>query len=181
MLDPILRLAERIDRARLRPRPVRSGGLIGIRLERHRGEEVILQDGTVIRRGALVGAVHLDNRVVRRYASDDRLADGFAAGREELRLLAGWARDRAPSDRPVAYSAKTILAAFARRVGFEEVPAPTAPDRIRGRLEDWYLRGVLARWAPQGRRRLRQGRGGLRAVALWLSAAELERRYGGEG
>ena len=174
-LDAIIALAERIDRRRLGLHPIGPGSLVCVRLDRHRGPAVRLADGTVVADGDVVGWIHLDNAAVRRVAADSWEVEGLGAARRDLAELSARARDAPASARPVAYTGATILWPLARRVGFE------VRDRrpsFRVRLEDWYLRGVLAHWSRAGRARLGKGRGVLRTREVWLSAAALQRRYG---
>ena len=79
------------------------------------------------------------------------------------------------AERPIAYTGVTLLAPLARRAGFE-LRVRRASWRVR--LEDWYLRSLLARWAPAGRGRLARGHRPLVTREVWLSGAQLLRRYG---
>lgn len=175
-LDPILALAERIDRTRMHLRHVRPHGLLCVQFTHHGGGEVRLRDGTVVAHGDPIAVVHLDNRVVR--AMDVGAGwqrEAVSRGREELHTLADWTARQPADRRPVAYYAYSILAPFAARVGFEVHEVPMT--RWRG-VVNWYLRGVMARWSPAGRGRLARGRTDLHAREVWLSTAGLIRRYG---
>jgi hypothetical protein len=175
-LERILAFIERIDRRRRHIRRIRSrGGILGVELTRWRDATVTLDDGTRIRPGDPVGELHFENRVIERFDPAAWLTAGFDAGRVDLVALAGWSARQAPGDVPMAYHGATILWPIARRFGFE------IHDRRRTlgvRLQDWYDRGILARWAPAGRDRLRRGCGALATRDAWLSASELRRRYG---
>ena len=175
-LERILAFIERIDRRRRHIRRIRSrGGILGVELTRWRAAPVTLDDGTRISPGDPVGELHFENRAIERFDPVAWLTAGFEAGRADLVALAGWAERQPPGLEPVAYHGATILWPIARRFGFE------IHDRrrtFRVRLEDWYDRGILARWAPAGRDRLRRGRGALLTRDAWLSANELRRRYG---
>jgi hypothetical protein len=169
-LEPVLRPIERLDRRLRRIRPIRPGGILGLELARHRGRTLTLRDGTLVRPGDLVGEVHLDNARTHEIGAPGWQAKGLQLAWDDLRALAAWADAQTPDRRPVAYHGETVLAALARRVGFEvhELPA----DAVH-RLRAWYLRGLLARWAASGRNRLAHGRGGLRVRAAWLSDSRL--------
>jgi len=175
-LDPILALAERIDRARMRLHHVRPHGLLCVQFTHYRGHEVRLRDGTVVGRGDPIAVVHLDNHVVR--AMDVGAGwqlEAVSRGREELQALADWTAHQSADRRPVAYYAYSILAPLAARVGFEVHEVPVTRWR---RVVNWYLRGVMARWSPAGRGRLARGRTDLHAREVWLSATALIEKYG---
>jgi hypothetical protein len=175
-LDPILGLAERIDRARMRLRPIRRDGLIYLRLTHYRGKPLTLADGTDIGRGGLIGELHLDNRLVRDvFEGPGGQPEAMCRARQDLRALAEWAERQPDAKRPLAYHGHTILAAYGARAGFE---VSDAPPTAWNRLVNWYLRGIMRRWSPAGDDRLHRGRGPLLAREAWLSADALRRRYG---
>jgi hypothetical protein len=152
---------------------IRRGGVAGIEFIRHRGAPFRLRDGTLVSPGDIVGEFHLDNALIR-----ELLPQGHAAilgmGHDDLRSLAAWARQVSPERRPVAYRGESILIPYAKRMGMEVYPRRSTAWT---RLQDWYLRGVMARWAAEGRGRLQRGRKGLRSGVAWMSAARLESRY----
>jgi hypothetical protein len=178
ILDPILAAWERLYRRRHRIRPIRATGVLGLELRRHRGRPVALADGTIVVPGDLVGVLHLMNERVRELAANGWQTAGWREGRRDLTALAAWARRRPPDERPVAYTATTILRPLAARAGFELHPRPRT---WWTRLEDWHFRSLLRRWNPKGAERLRHGHDPLRSAEIWLSAAALETRYGERG
>lgn len=176
-LDPILRLVERVDRWRRRIRPIAPGSLLGVEEARYRGPSVRLPDGSNLEPGAPIWVLHLDNaRLSQLVAADAWPTAAYIAARWDLEVLAtrlaGMPHGRTP---PVAVGGVTLLAALSRRLGFEVL---SRPRTTRMRLEDWYLRSLLARWAPAGRGRLARGHGELQAASTWISTGELLRRYG---
>lgn len=176
ILDPILGLVERVDRKLRRIQPIGGGSVLGIERHRHRGAPVILADGTVVRAGDQAAIIHLDNRLMQQLASSAWPTDAWRVARRDLRSLAAAHAALPPTERPVAYHGVTVLAALTRRAGFE------VRQRRRTawvRLQDWYLRSLLARWASTGRDRLARGHSPLQTRMAWLSGAELMRRYGG--
>jgi hypothetical protein len=176
--EPLFAFIERVDRRRLGIRPVRRRGIAGLSLRRHRGPDVVLRDGTRIREGHLIGDIHMDNarifEEVAAGAGQARLAD---IGRADARALVRWRRKQPPGQQPVAFYGATILWPLMRRMG-AEVREREQTNRVK--WEDWYLRGVLRRWSRHGDARLELGRGELRTMECWISAAEFERRYGTE-
>lgn len=175
LLDPILAAWERFDRRRRHIRSVRGGSVLGLELRRHRGPEVVLRDGATVRRGDLVGELHVDNAHARGLATDGGWLDGLRIGRGDLAAIVRWAAPRSPADRPVAYHAGGLLWPLAARVGFSIHPRPRTAFV---RLDEWYARWLLGHWSAAGRRRLAQGRGRLRSADAWISGSALERRFG---
>jgi hypothetical protein len=175
VLEPFLLRYERLERRRRRIRMVRRGGVVGMEFRRHRGSPFRLRDGTVVSPDDLIGEFHLDNALIRELLPALGHAPILRIARDDLRTLAAWARGVTPDRRPVAYHGESILVPYARRMGLEVYARRSTWFT---RLQDWYLRGVMARWAVEGKQRLRHGRTGLRAGVAWLSAEGLERRYG---
>ena len=175
ILDPILAAWEGFDRRRRRIRPMRREGILGLEMARHRGRAVALGDGTIVRRGDLVGEVHLLNPRVRELETRAGLAAAYREARADLRALAAWSEDRVPERRPVALHGVGIMARLASRAGWELKPRARTPWR---RVQDWYFRWLLVHWSPAGRERLRHGRGPLSSVDAWLSGRALQARYG---
>jgi len=174
-VDPLLALVERIDRWRRRIEAVRPGSILGIERQRYRGDGVRLADGARVAPGARIWTIHFDNARLSELAAAGWQTRAYAVADGDLREIARRVARCAPAQRPVALHGVTLLASLTRRVGFE------LRDRRRTpwvRLEDWYLRSLLARWSPAGRRRLGRGHGDLRTRETWLSTEELMRRYG---
>ncbi|HEX6140471.1 MAG TPA: hypothetical protein VF013_08440 [Candidatus Limnocylindria bacterium] len=172
-LDPVLAVVERVDRGLRHIRPVQPGGILGLERRRHRGARVVLTDGTEVRRGDPVGVVHLDNALVAARGRSGWQTDSYGRSLADLAALAAQHAALSAAERPVAYTGVTLLAAFARRAGFE-VRARSRSWRVR--LDDWYLRSLLARWA--GRERLARGHRPLATREVWLSGTALLGRYG---
>jgi hypothetical protein len=177
-LDPVLAFAERVDRRRRDPRPIRVDGVLAIELVRHGAAAVLLGDGTVVARGDPVGIVHFRNERVRAAATSGWQLELQRLAAEDLRAFAAWWRSRPPAERPVALRATTILGALARRDGWEIRPRPRS---YRARLDDWYMTWLLGYWSRDGRARI-AGRSDRRAgrlvsVDAWLSCSRLQERY----
>ena len=177
LLDPILAVVERIDRTIRRIRPVGPDALLGLERHRHRGDAFTLADGTRVRPGDPAWIIHFDNGRLRRLVPKPGgpLTDAWSAARRDMVRISVAHAAMAPGDRPIAYTGISILAPLAHRGGFE-----LRPRRRTAwvRLEDWYLRSVLARWAAGGRARLGRGHRPLVTAEVWMSGAELMRRYG---
>jgi hypothetical protein len=174
-LDPILSLAEVVDRRRRHIRPVGSDGLLGLELGRHRGRPVRLSDGSLVPPGAPVGYLHLRNDRVRALASTGWQLAGYRAGRADLAELVRWWERQPTVERPVAFTATTILGPFIRREGWEVKPRRRTP---RARLDEWWMSWLMVHFNVAGRERLIRRHHRLRSADVWLSAPELVARYG---
>jgi hypothetical protein len=156
-------------------RPIGDGGyIIRLGLIRHRGPVLTFRDGTVVKRGALVGEIHVDNR--RAAALHEGGRGALRYRREVFRALPALARDL--RTRP-EYQAVEMIGGpslfwdEARLAGFEHWGLPAV---TRWWLTQWE-RFLLARYHPAGRRRLAEGnRKELRQI--WMTRHTLLERYG---
>jgi hypothetical protein len=173
-LDPILALVERIERGLRHIAPAGPDAVLGIERHRYRGAPVGLADGTTVRLGDPAWIIHFDNRRIWALTDAGRAAGAWRAARRDLHRIAEQHAALPATERPVAYTGITVLASLAHRAGFEIRERRRSPWT---RLEDWYLRSLLARWARTGRARLGRGHQPLVTREVWLSAEELLRRY----
>jgi len=160
--------------------PVGDEGVITAGLAGHHGPAVTLRDGTVVVRGDVVAEVHYNRHFLRRLhleGSDRRRAVALVRASEgALRDLAALVATD-PRYRAVrALRATSLFWEGAQYLGFEVRPMESARAQ---RMLGWYLRTLMARDHPQGRRRL-AGRT-LEPRLLWMSRGELLRRYGPAG
>jgi hypothetical protein len=175
LFDPAMALVERIDRWRRHVEAVRREGILGLERDRHRGAAITLSDGTPVPRGASIWTVHFDNARLRQLAARGWQTRAYAVAAGDLHAIAARVGQLPAAERPVALHGVTLLAPLTRRVGFEQRDRERT---ARVRLEDWYLRSLLARWSPLGRGRLVRGHGDLHTREVWLATGELLRRYG---
>jgi YkoP-like protein len=138
-----------------------------------------LADGTVLRRGARIGVLHLDNgRALALHGSGlDPGQIGFEFRRlvlSSLRALATQAVDGGPLAQLQAYSVTTLFHHRLPRLGF--APAPGDPS-IGRQLVSRYERALLSSLHPAGRARLRRGDRD-EARRLWISRQALLARFG---
>ncbi|MDR7495355.1 MAG: polysaccharide deacetylase family protein [Armatimonadota bacterium] len=173
------RLWEAYERAWARAyrlEPVGDEGVITAGLAPHRGPAVTLRDGTVVARGDVVAEVHYNRHFLRRLhlqVTDRRRAVALIRASEgALRDLAALVATD-PRYRAVrALRATSLFWEGAQYLGFEIMPMESAQAQ---RVLGWYLRTLMARDHPQGRRRL-EGRT-LEPRILWMSREELLRRH----
>ena len=173
-LDPVLSLAEAVDRRRRHIRAIRRDGLLGLELGRHRGRVVRLADGSLVRPGDPVGYLHLRNDRVVAVAMPGWQLAGYHEARADLAALARWWERQPTFERPVAFTATTILSPFALREGWEVRPRSST---WRARLDAWWMSWLLVRFNAGGRGRLTRRHHRLDSAEVWLSALELTARY----
>ncbi len=164
LLAPVLVVAELVDRRRRHIRPVRVDGLLGAELRRHDGPDLRLRDGTPVRRGDPVVDLHLRNERVRA-AVRARGWVAIADARGDLDALLRWCGAQPPEARPVAVHARTVLGPILVRAGFER---RARRQTVRARLDGWFMRWLMGRYAAAGAARLARGHGSLRAHDYWL-------------
>jgi len=170
-------LDRRLDRwfeRRYQIRPIGDGGYVmRLGLIRYRGPRLEFQDGTVVAPGDVVGELHMDNARAATLHTEGR--PGLRFRREVLRMLAALARDlrtRPEYQSLPAVCGASLFWAEATFTGFEHRPLPVFTRWWLGRWE----RFLLARYHPEGRRRLARGqRTELRQV--WMTRRTLLTRY----
>ena len=158
-------------------RPIGEGGyIIRLGLIRYRGPTLTFADGTVVRRGALAGELHVDNR--RAAALHEGGRGGLRYRREIFRALPVLARDlrtRPEYQQVELVGGPSLFWEEARLAGFEHRPLPVF---TRWWLARWE-RFLLARYHPAGRARLAAGdRRELRQI--WMTRRTLLGRYAKE-
>jgi hypothetical protein len=151
--------------------------VLGLQLARHRGKRVDLADGVAVEPGDPIGVLHFENWRAADVVDKGWQGRALNEGRLDLRELAAWATRQPVEERPVAYTGATIVWPIARRVGFEVKPRPRT---WRTRLDDWFMRWLMAHWSPFGRARLKRGHGRLQSNEVWLSDRALQCLYGTE-
>jgi hypothetical protein len=119
----------------------------------------------------MVCELHCDNDAILNFSWQS--SGIYAAGRGELLAIASWVRQSESGVK--AIFGVTMLGAVAARLGFYRRPVCSRGARAQ-RL---FMNGLLALYSIDGVARLRRG-GTLSAwpQEIWMSRAELLRRYG---
>ncbi len=171
--DRVYRFLHRLDTPRSEVGPA-------LRIETCRCyRTVTLSDGTVVRRGDRIVALHTNNdRVGALHLNGgSAMATGLEFRREllaSLRALAALAGPDQPLADIRAFVAVTILHHGLPRLGFERDPVGLLLPRVTGA----YQRALLASLHPAGSRRLLRLANG-HAERLWISRAKLRTLYAG--
>ena len=158
------------------PVPHAPHGLLAAHVRRYRGQPITLPDGTAITRGVWVADLHLENRRltdVARTASPWRLLRMIA---EDMQALAACAEQPGEVARAQAFVGVTLMGRAAPRLGFTIRERPVT---LYTRLERFFMEGLMAIYNPEGVSRLARGTTyASYPVEMWMSRAELLRRYG---
>jgi hypothetical protein len=156
--------------------PVGPSSILDVGPVRHKGPATVLEDGTPVRPGDLVADLHFNRRRIAHIHQAHPTQPGLALRRETeaaLTMLAGLAMHHPDYARVPAFKATTLFWSTAPRLGFETRPIGSVWMRY---LLKCYLRLLLARDHPLGRRRVRDQV--LEPRVIWLSRHALIRRYG---
>ena len=164
---------------KVQPVPNAPHGLFQVSIHPYKGRPIVLPDGASVASGDPIMELHLVNW---------RLVDAYPAGqplfllkeiREDLAAIAqGFQEQRYPLSVRALYGV-TILAAATPRLGFTLRPRPL---NLHGRLERFFLKGLLALYNADGLARLERGsaRRDLRPQEVWMSLGTLLERYGNQ-
>jgi hypothetical protein len=146
----------------------------------HRGPEVTLSEGLVVRTKDPVVELHLDNDRVRELMEETGGGRRFAArflhaGKEGLSEVARRAAEGSIADF-VAITANTPgrFAPVARSLGYDLVELPRTR---KYRTIAWIQRGVLKRYDPDSYARIPADSPELFPVEVWMSKEALLARY----
>lgn len=169
-------LVERLSTWLQRIRPVRSQAMLRFAFARHRGEPVVLGDGTVIACSDPILELHFDNH---------RLVELTRTGTSPWPLIQLARADLASLEKQLstgglgeikALHGVTLFAPAGVRLGFE---VRALPRTWRFALERFFMAGLVILYNPAGWRAA--GHHASRWPGeLWMSRAKLRRRYGSE-
>lgn len=157
------------------PVPNAPYGTFDVYFGRYRGAPFTLPDGTEIRKGDPIAEVHLNNRVVVGTVRFSRWALARTMG-EDLRALATWIGAPGFPRSVKAVYGVTVVGRAAVVLGFSLRERPVT---LYARLDRFFMTGLLLLYDPKGLDRLLRGKViGTYPQEIWMSRAELMRRYG---
>jgi glycosyltransferase involved in cell wall biosynthesis/enamine deaminase RidA (YjgF/YER057c/UK114 family) len=169
------RLWEKFTDWRDRPLPVHQSSLIRYTLRRHTGPDLVLSDGTAVRKGDTLAELHIANRELYRRLSSDGQGAPWRLLREaqsDLALL-----DRLLPPNVVAVHGLTLVHPAARRLGFEVHPVPAG---IGTHFVRFFMIGLLAIYHPNGIARVQTITDRDRPAEVWLSRNRLRQLAAGK-
>jgi hypothetical protein len=153
-MNPVLRRLlrrafERIDERYRRSRRLRPvGPLLFVGLDVHDGDNLALDDGTRLERGAWLGRLHFNNARAASLGARNRREAGVRFARllrVSLQELAAHAQDDGPLAAVRVFEGVTWLRVHGRSVGFEAHPLP---DGWRSRLLAAHFRLLIQAFSP---------------------------------
>jgi hypothetical protein len=156
--------------------PAAPYGAIQIRLRPYKGERVLLPDGSVVEKNATVCELHCAN-LLALHLFESRAITAIRACREDLHSLACWVKQSpAARDLVALYGRGTLLTVLALRLGFT---ARESPNRIRRRIDRFFMIGLLLMYTDAGIHRLTQGTTLSRVPSeIWMTRDRLIDLYG---
>lgn len=164
---------------KVQPVPSAPHGLFQVSIRSYWGRPLVLPDGTSVASGDPIMELHLVNWRLAAAQGDQPPLALLKKIREDMAAIAqGFQQQRYPSSVRALYGV-TILAAATPRLGFTLRPRPL---NLHGRLERFFLKGLLALYNADGLARLEHGsaRRDLRPQEVWMSVDTLLERYGAQ-
>ncbi|HEY7355837.1 MAG TPA: hypothetical protein VH590_05195 [Ktedonobacterales bacterium] len=164
---------------RVQPVPGSPRGLLQVSIHPHKGQPIILPDGINIARGEPIMELHFVNRLLSAREEGWQPFLFLAALADELRALAdNYEKGIYPTSVRALFGV-TLLARGAPRLGFTLRPRPR---NLHGRLERFFLKGLLALYSSEGLARLARGSASrdLHPQEAWMSIETLLSRYGAQ-
>ena len=166
-------------RSKVQPVPDAPHGLFQVSIHSYKGRPMVLADGTSIASGDPIMDLHLVNWRLAAAQQDRQPLALLKEVKEDLTAIAqGFQEQRYPPAVRALYGV-TILAAATPRLGFTLRPRLM---NLHGRLERFFLKGLLALYNADGLARLERGsaKRDLRPQEVWMSVNMLLERYGNQ-
>jgi len=172
-VEKIIRYLARIEDVLENGKP----SLLRIALRKYRGQELLLADGTFLRKGDFVGELHINNETLENITStQEPFLMGLSARqavRDSLKNLANWLGQNPRYQNIKAIAGLTLLHRGSRSLGFQAYHASS----FFLRLARWYQIWLLMIFHPAGRKRVTKYLKKLKPKYLAMSKNELCKRY----
>jgi hypothetical protein len=161
---------------RVQPVPGSPRGLFQVSIHPYKGRPIVLPDGASIAPGDPIMELHFVNRRLSARKEGWQPFTLLAYFAEELQAIADDYRKGIYPPTVRALFGVTLLARAAPRLGFTLRPRPL---NLHGRLERFFLKGLLALYSSEGLARLARGSASrdLNPQEVWMSIETLLARY----
>lgn len=162
---------------RVQPVPGSKHGLFQVSIHPYKGQPITLPDGTSVARGDLVMELHFVNSALAAHTEGWQPFTLLRLlGEDVAAIAANIHQGRSPREVRALYGV-TLLARGAPRLGFTLRPRPRT---LHGRLEAFFLKGLMALYNTEGLARLARGSATheLWPQEVWMSIPTLKRLYG---
>ena len=161
-------------------KPVRTDGIISVELRRYKGRPIMLGDGSKVKAGDTITELHLNSAWFRKrrklsLAVSDLHWEVLHCFAKDLSYLAEQMVNGMFDSGITALHGSTLLHVGARRLGFQVEELPTT---LWKKLAQFYLAGLMQIHHPLGKEKFKAMGKPLEVKGIWLSKAELLRRYG---
>jgi hypothetical protein len=162
---------------RVQPVPGSPHGLLQVSIHPYKGQPIVLPDGTSIATGDPIMELHFVNWLLSARKEGWQPFTLLTYLAEDLRAIADGYRNNAYPPAVRALFGVTLFAKAGPRLGFTLRPRPL---NLHGRLERFFLKGLLALYSSEGLARLARGSAShdLHPQEIWMSIETLLARYG---
>jgi len=179
LLWPVL---DRLLITSYRIKPVRTDSIISVQLRRYKGYPITLGDGSKVKAGDKIIELHLNSAWFRQRRKLSLVAsrlhwEALHCFAKDLSYLAEQMVNGMFDSGVTALHGVTLLHTGTKRLGFQVMPLPTT---LWKKLVRFYLTGLMQIHHPLGKERLKAMGKPLEVKGVWLSRAELLRRYAPE-
>ncbi|MDI6814557.1 MAG: hypothetical protein QMC90_00520 [Dehalococcoidales bacterium] len=159
-------------------KPLRSDGIICVEPRRYKGHQTKLSDGSEVKPGDKIIELHLNSAWFKKRRKMSQITSGWEALQcftKDLSHLAEQMVNGMVEPSITAIHGSSLLHVGAKRLGFQ---VEELPNTLWKRLTQFYLAGLMQIHHLQGKKGFNPFSKPLELKGVWLSKAELLRKYG---